>query len=393
MRISRRALAIAGLVTLAVCAVVTIVLVWRRLRRVRREGYANGQLRVNTMVRPFGAAFTPDGKHLVVGGSKVMVYSMADPAQPALVRTAGFENNKSVKGMAISRDGQWLALALGDGFEVWSLPKLLASKDGDADTSFKTKFVKTVVDKTLLDAGKRTPETLDVGFSPDDKMLAASHEYMRSVDVYDLQKLLANKPGANGNPGFVASIKTGAHPVGVTFTKEATGAQRLLFTTQTARKGDKCSGTLTVAELPSAKVLKVLDAGCVPVRAAVSNGFTYVTSRFDNSVLVFDNAKFTTGNALVAKIPVGPAPVGVAAAMGGAKLVVACSNRFSPQVGEINIIDTATKQVTHKLPAQRFPRNVAVTPDGRIAVIPNHKSASLEFVDLTALPAPSTKVT
>jgi DNA-binding beta-propeller fold protein YncE len=119
-------------------------------------------------------------------------------------------------------------------------------------------------------------------------------------------------------------------------------------------------------------VKTVVDAGCSPVRSAVSpDGATvYVTARGDNRILVFDAKLLETdpGHALLRTFPSGgDAPVGVRVFNGGKALLVANSNRFAGGPGNaavFDLTDPANPVLRQKIGTGSFPRNITTSSDG-----------------------------
>ena len=101
----------------------------------------------------------------------------------------------------------------------------------------------------------------------------------------------------------------------------------------------------------------------------------YATARNDDALEVFDTAKALAGacDARIATVPVGTSPVGIALVDGGRKIVVTNSARFGPDRGDnqsLSVIDTdkmsmGAAAVVGSIPAGSFPRELAVTADGR----------------------------
>jgi DNA-binding beta-propeller fold protein YncE len=142
---------------------------------------------------------------------------------------------------------------------------------------------------------------------------------------------------------------------------------------------------------PAHSIIAKSAAGCSPVRLVLSpyGERAYVTARSDNALLIFDTRKLIsdTPHARIASIPVGNAPVGVAAIEQGLKIVVANSNRFSDngKNQNLSVID-ANNKLMGVIPAQLFPRELRLTPDDRTLLVTNFTSKTLEFVDLAQSP-------
>jgi DNA-binding beta-propeller fold protein YncE len=139
-----------------------------------------------------------------------------------------------------------------------------------------------------------------------------------------------------------------------------------------ATKAETMAKDMTPQEMRRS-VKAAVDAGCSPVRPAVSpDGTTvYLTARGDNKVLVFD-AKLLEASpekAFLRAIPSGgEAPVGVRLFAGGTRMLVANSNRFSPgmagNAAVFDLIDPTAPKLVQTIQTGEFPRNITVSPDG-----------------------------
>jgi DNA-binding beta-propeller fold protein YncE len=128
-----------------------------------------------------------------------------------------------------------------------------------------------------------------------------------------------------------------------------------------------------------AAVISAVDAGCSPVRGAVTadGGLVYVTARGDDRVLVFDTKKLEDARKLEqdSESPLvrafatgGAAPVGLRLFDGDKRLLVANSNRFAGGAGSATVLDVnagAKPQVLQTIRTGEFPRNITASPDGR----------------------------
>src|SRR5262249_25544096 len=113
--------------------------------------------------------------------------------------------------------------------------------------------------------------------------------------------------------------------------------------------------------------LRALSLGLLGVMLgstpAEAKPFAYVTNFGSNTVLVIDTAT----NTVVATVPVGRFPRGVAITPDGTHAYVA--NEFSFTV---SVIDTATNTVVATVPVGINPVGVAITPDGTHAYVMNN---------------------
>jgi DNA-binding beta-propeller fold protein YncE len=121
----------------------------------------------------------------------------------------------------------------------------------------------------------------------------------------------------------------------------------------------------------------------------------YVSSRGTNDLLVFDTQRLRTdtAHALVAVVPVGTAPVGIAVIDSGRKVIVTSSNRFGaptdPQ--DLTVVDATRVSegrgaVIGSISVGAFPRELRVTADGRTLLLTNFGSQSLQVIDINRLP-------
>jgi YVTN family beta-propeller protein len=116
--------------------------------------------------------------------------------------------------------------------------------------------------------------------------------------------------------------------------------------------------------------LRSTRAAAAPPAATVT--LAYATSFRANTVSVIDTAT----NKVVATIPVGSGPEGVAFTPDGTRVYV--PNELS---GTASVIDTATNTVFATVPVGTMPFGVAVTPDGTRVYVTNQSSNSVSVID------------
>jgi YVTN family beta-propeller protein len=109
----------------------------------------------------------------------------------------------------------------------------------------------------------------------------------------------------------------------------------------------------------------VLVAVALSGAHAMAAPFGYVTNVFDNTVSVIDAAT----NTVVATIPVGNSPVGVAVTPDGTQAYV--TNEAD---NTVSVIAAASNTVVATIPVGSFPVGVAVSPDGTQAYVTNSGS-------------------
>src|SRR6266480_2962667 len=97
----------------------------------------------------------------------------------------------------------------------------------------------------------------------------------------------------------------------------------------------------------------------------------YITNLNDGTVSVID----TASNTVMATVPVGNFPNGVAVTPDGAHVYVA-----NVVDGTVSVIETASNTVTATVPVGLFPFGVAVTPDGAHVYVANQGSNNVAMI-------------
>jgi len=101
----------------------------------------------------------------------------------------------------------------------------------------------------------------------------------------------------------------------------------------------------------------------------------YIPNRGSANVSVIN----TSTNTVIATIPVGGSPVGVAVSPDGSRVIV--TNQDS---NTISVISTTTNAVIATIPVGNSPGSAAFSPSGTIAYIGNISSSTVSVVDLTS---------
>lgn len=379
---------------------------------------------------------TPDGR--VRRSPRLGPVSCSTVASPGPrlhgVRTAFASVPADAFGVAAARSGAWSFVPTADGLSVLSdrrfVPVPVRSTNisgiGGAAVTPSGRYLlvpgrssgEAVLRVAALESGSRSPQVgsleihrglaygggggIEVAISRDDRFAFVALEGPGKIAVYDLARALRTGFHAASLIGFVPM---GIAPVGMAVSPNG---RWLYATSELARrepgKGHPSSapGTLSVISIaeaerdPSHAVEETVDAGCQPVRVAVSpNGQTvWVTARASDRLLAFSAARLLRNptGALEASVPVGEAPVGLAVVDGGRDVVVADSNRFlAPrQHAALTVVATAAAlrgraAVIGSLPAGKFPRDMTLEPGGDTLLVANFASGQLEAVDVAAL--------
>ncbi len=245
----------------------------------------------------------------------------------------------------------------------------------------------------------------------DDRLLFVSDESLHRVTVIDLAR--ARQDGF-AQRDIVGRIPTGLEPVGLAVSSH----DEYLFITSEVlpqlRSPPACrrrgreggayvrSGGLEVVSLarlrpnPADAILGAISAECSPARAVLSEqgDRLYVTARASDALLVFDSRALVSDpdHALIATVPVGNAPVGVAVIDQGRRIVVANSGRFGGAGGEtLTVIDAAlvnhgSDAVDGTVSVGRFPRELHASNDGKLLLLAEYDSDQIELLRVDQLP-------
>ena len=104
---------------------------------------------------------------------------------------------------------------------------------------------------------------------------------------------------------------------------------------------------MSIIDLASRRVVATVKVGARPYAVALAKGRAFVTDQYDSTVTVFD----TTTLEVLAAIPVGDYPEGIAARGDGAFVYVACW-----EANTLEIIDTTTLKVVETIAVADGPR-------------------------------------
>ena len=177
----------------------------------------------------------------------------------------------------------------------------------------------------------------------------------------------------------VATIPVGGFPDAVATTPNGTHA----YVT------NAFDSTVSVIDTASNQVVATLPVGVAPNGVAITpkrnhsyddddhghQPFAYVTNGADNTVSVVD----TASNTVVATIPVGHEPFGVAITSDGTRVYV--TNQLDDSVSVIDTSSNTVVDTISEFPEFVFPTGVAITPDGTNGhERDDHRHRSLAYV-------------
>ncbi len=142
--------------------------------------------------------------------------------------------------------------------------------------------------------------------------------------------------------------------------------------------GSNSSIGLPASGVDSIPALTAINTGTTPIvdtitaTAALPANHIYITNIYNGTVSVADPAS----GAIIATIPVGSNPQGVATSPGGGLVYIANNGSNS-----ISVINAASNTVTATIPVQSGPSAVAFSQDGSTAYVSNTGSGSVSVIN------------
>lgn len=345
---------------------------------------------------PFGVVSTADGLWWFVslpGRPTGRIALISDRAKaPRLIRTIPVPTSDP-SGLTLTHDGRYLLTAARSGAVVISVDRAERGQAGSVLGSLST-----------AGAGASGPGpaegAFEVATSNDDHFAFVSLEYAGKVAVYDLHSAITD---GFKDSTLVGTIKLGVAPVGIAVSPDGRSLYATSEASSGALGGAPSVGTLSLIDVrtaetaPSRSVLASTNAGCAPVRTAVSSDgrVVWVAARASDELLAFSTAKLRTDprRARLAAVRVGESPLGLALVAHGTRIIVADSD-FSNTRGArpgLALVDTAAAlagkaALLGVIRSGAFPREMGVGPGGKTLMVTNFSSDQLETVDLTQAP-------
>ena len=354
---------------------------------------------VNVSGNPFGLTYAShEDIAFATLGNKLGVFN-ASAFAPSLIHQIPlpqeYVSYEGALGITLTHDGQNLFLAADVGAIVVDVKRAIA---GSSDA------VIGVLNGTTSTQYPGNA-SVEVRLSKDDRYAFVSQEYgpilgatPGNVDVFELEQPTCNGSMYGTPVGYIdlgiAVVGTALSPDGLT----------LYATSQAQSFSNTSQGTLGVLDVktlesyPSKALKSHVVSGCGPVRTIVSSdGKTvWVTARESNHLLAFDAAKLDNdpGKALLASVQVGTSPVGLTFARSETRILTADSNRFNyaNTTTGLSVIDVEAvlagsgQAVLGRIPTGLFPREFAVSRDGRTILVANYDSKQIQAVDVATLP-------
>jgi secreted PhoX family phosphatase len=287
------------------------------------------------------------------------------------------------KGEAITADGRYLLVAANSGAVVISIAEA------------KQRAVNPVVATLTSPHGS---SAVGVTTSSDGRFAFVTLQSTDNLAVFKLRNAIAHGFAPSD---FVGYVPFKQQPVGITSSPDG---KWLYVTGMLPGNGDDPGeGTLSVLSLhgaevnPGTAVKSVATAGCQPARVITSadGSVVWVTARQSNALLGFSAAKLRSSPAhsLIAKVAVGPNPIGLSFVNGGKRIVVADSDlntlpAASPGVAVVSTSDALAGKsaLLGFVPSGMVPRQFAVEPGGKTLLVTVEGSHQLQAIHVADLP-------
>lgn len=330
---------------------------------------------VSTRGHPFDVAVTPGFAFVSGAGSGLGVMNAQKSVPAGMWDSAPLDH---AQGEALTANGQFLAVTGGSGITVFRVSDLEQRAGATAMGS-------------LVSPGQTHAE--GVAITPDGKFAFVTFQDSASVGVFDLQRALSS---GFGSGDVIGLIPVGPQPIGIAIPHDG---QHAYVASEASTPG---SGELSVIDVRQAEqhpgassVIKRVPAGCKPNRVAFSPGGQnlWVTATGSNALLGFSTAKLLSdpGHALLARVPVGQSPLGLAVISNGTRIVVADSNKVPQPGSEPNLaVVSVSKALARKSALLGYvqsglqPRQFAVSRG--TLLVANTKSAQVQAVQMGTLP-------
>ncbi|HET9898077.1 MAG TPA: serine/threonine-protein kinase [Streptosporangiaceae bacterium] len=337
---------------------------------------------------PFGILTSQDGKFVfAITRTTLQVLSRG----PGLSLTTAHNyviaaSGRQAAGATMTHDGKYLLVAAGSGVTVLSA----ASAEAGAGP----------IVGTLTDPNIGNGQAVSVAVGRQDKFVFVTLKSGNVVAVFNLRKAVST--GSFDSSDFVGAVPIGSNPVGLTISPD----NHWLYVTSNTKNDPHGTGpgllsvlNVQKAEADPANSIKAQDlAGCQPSRVTTSaDGATvWVTARGSNAVLGFNAPALRTSgsrHALIAKVPVGQTPIGLALVNGGSRLVVADTDvnhtsRLADNLAVVNVPAAlgGKPALLGFIQSGDLPREFGVVPGGRYLLVSDNGSAQIQVVDLSKLP-------
>lgn len=319
----------------------------------------------------------------------------------------GFVFNEGGTGVTVSKDKKYVFVAAGPGAVIIDVARAITGKaDAVVGTLNGTSWTPAAVESPAYTGpgftGIHVALTQDMGYAFVSQEYGSLEIGLRGdLDVFKLEKP-ANFDSITGK--HIGYLPLGFAVVGSVLSPDG----KTLYATSEASEEPTAAGVTngfisvidvaTLEKEPREALKGSIGAGCATVRAILSKTGKYLwaTARESDLLLGYDTEKLVSDpkHSLIAKVTVGTAPVGLTFANDEKRILTADSNRFNQTkaVTGISVVDVEKALAGSKManlgriPTGLFPREFAVSPDGKTILVSDHDSNQVQAIDACTLP-------
>ena len=302
---------------------------------------------------------------------------------PKVIRNIRLSEGHEARGEALTRGNKYLLVAGGSGITVFKVSDL---EQGNYDQPCS------------LSGGRRDAE--EVTTSRDGQFAFVTLQTSGQVAVFSLQR--AQTPKGCVQPHLIQTIRVGSNPVGIA---RSTDGHYLYVTTGLGVNATTGKGYLVILDMRKAEkaksrspVVNTVDPhahGLARVLPSPDGKYVWATVGGGNTLLAFSAADLLDKHkkALIARVTVGQAPLGLVLVKNGTRIVVADSNRYPVRgsAPDLAVIDVH-KALKHKhavlgIIKSFAPRQLALESDKKTLLVTNFGSGGwIEAVNVSQLP-------
>lgn len=188
---------------------------------------------------------------------------------------------------------------------------------------------------------------------------------------------IASISNASGSKGLATAGAFGSTTIKAAFGSISGSTPLTVIQTGRAYVANNGSNTLSVIDTSANTVVATIPVGAGPQGVAVNPATSrvYVTNNFNGTLSVID----TTGNTVLTNVPVGAGPRGVAVNPSANRAYVSNGNSST-----LSVIDTNSNTVVTTIPVGAGPHGVALNSAANRVYVANNGNGTLSVVDATS---------
>ena len=235
---------------------------------------------------------------------------------------------------------------------------------------------------------------VQVALSPDGRFAFVTLQHSGQVAVFNLRQALTRGFGPSN---LVRTISVGSNPTGIAASTDG----QYMYVAQGLADTSPGLGTLVILDMAKVEkksgqpIVHTVDAGCGPARVSAGGTHVWVTAAGGNALLAYSAAKLISDptHALIARVALGQAPLGLVTVNNGKQIVIADSNRFNVRgaVSHLAVVDVSKALARQPalvgvIKSGTSPRQFALEPNGTTLLVTNTDSGQVQAVDISHLP-------